>query len=148
MGFSNSPEVQTKPVEILRSQQQKSEQNMAQPTPQQFTEIDSRLGALLQAITSHPNWAGQSNPTLYNLWDFVSRSKYLLSEYDNGEAKALEIFQDVCARTMMVQMMVEGGGGPVPGGQRMDYGEGVKTAVRELKGACPEDAVMMGMMLD
>lgn len=66
----------------------------------------------------------------------------------SGEAKALEIFQDVCARTMMVQMMVEGGGGPVPGGQRMDYGEGVKTAVRELKGACPEDAVMMGMMLD
>jgi len=59
---------------------------MAQPTPQQLTEIDSRLGALLQAITSHPNWAGQSNPTLYNLWDFVSRSKYLLSEYDNVKA--------------------------------------------------------------
>ena len=48
----------------------------------------------------------------------------------------------------MVQMMVEGGGRPVPGGQRMDYGEGIKGAVRELKEACPQEAVMMGMMLD
>ncbi|PVH87766.1 hypothetical protein DL98DRAFT_649374 [Cadophora sp. DSE1049] len=140
---------------------------MAQPTSQQLAEIDSRLDTLIQAITSHPLWAGESNQALYHLWDFVSRSKYLLSEYDNikagrgvehpeqfkrgagsGNAKALEIFQDVCARTMMVQMMVEGGGGPISGGQSMDYGQGVKDAVRGLKEACAEQAVMAGMMLD
>jgi hypothetical protein len=36
------------------------------------------------ALTAHPEWKPPPNnqPTLFYLWDFVMRSKYMLSEYD------------------------------------------------------------------
>jgi hypothetical protein len=39
---------------------------------------------LNSAITAHPEWRAPPNPqpTLFYLWDFVSRSKYMLSEYE------------------------------------------------------------------
>jgi hypothetical protein len=37
---------------------------------------------------AHPQWRDppNQNPTLYHVWDFVMRSLYMLSEYDNIKA--------------------------------------------------------------
>ncbi|CZR68686.1 uncharacterized protein PAC_18585 [Phialocephala subalpina] len=91
---------------------------MSQPTTQQREAVALRLEDLIDAITEHPQWRPQPNPnpTLYHVWDFVMRSKYMLSEYDNikagrpiqrpeqfrdgagsGDEAALRCFQEVSA---------------------------------------------------
>ncbi|KAF4625888.1 hypothetical protein G7Y89_g12281 [Cudoniella acicularis] len=95
------------------------------------------------------------------------RSKYMLSEYDNvkngkvrlpeefkdgvgkNEKGAVQIFQNVCSRTIMVEMMVDdtsmvgrmGTLGPI-----VDYGQKDKDAVKALNNVCPEDHVVVGMI--
>lgn len=49
-----------------------------------------RASKLIQpgAILQHPQLS-PTNPTIFNFWDFVKRSQYMLSEYDNIKAGRL-----------------------------------------------------------
>ncbi|KAF8859166.1 hypothetical protein BDZ45DRAFT_742618 [Acephala macrosclerotiorum] len=99
------------------------------------------------AITGHPQWRPEPNPnpTLSHIWDFVMRSKYMPSEYDNikawrptqrpeqfrdgassGDEAALRRFQDVCGRTMMLDMMHLGEQQHPSLGRKLISGKGLK----------------------
>lgn len=140
------------------------------PTDEQRSAVAARLDGLLNDITAHPQWnPSDPNPTLYYVWDFVNRSKYMLSEYENikagqpiqhpnqfqggagsGEKAAISCFQNVCGRTMMLDMMVNDTTGMMRGmtggGPAVDYGQGIKNAVKALQEACPQEAIMAGML--
>ncbi|PMD13798.1 hypothetical protein NA56DRAFT_651452 [Hyaloscypha hepaticicola] len=140
------------------------------PTEQQRAAVNASLDELLNAITAHPEWRAPPNPqpTLFYLWDFVNRSKYMLSEYETikdgravekpqnftgsvgkGEKAAVSVFSKVCSRTFMVDMMVNDTSGKtamITGGPRIDFGKRIKDAVKALQDACPEEHVMAGMM--
>jgi hypothetical protein len=50
-------------------------------------DIDARLNELVNALRAHPQMQPPNpHPTLYHIWDFVMRTKYILSELDNIEA--------------------------------------------------------------
>ncbi|KUJ07879.1 uncharacterized protein LY89DRAFT_630932 [Mollisia scopiformis] len=143
-----------------------------QPTSQQREEVALRLEDLIDALIEHPLWRSppNQNPTLFFTWDFVMRSKYMLSEYDSilagravqfpsqfqggagsGEAAAVKVFRDVCSRTVMLEMMVNDTSGRTAmmtgnSGPAVDFGQRVKDAVKALMEACPEDHVLAGMM--
>jgi len=142
------------------------------PTPQQREDVAARLEGIIDALIEHPKWENppNKNPTLYHVWDFVMRSKYMLSEYENvkngksvqypsqfggavgsGDQAALGVFQDVCSRTMMLGLLVNDTSGKTSmltgnAGPPLDFGQKVKDAVKALETACPNDAVMAGMM--
>jgi len=64
---------------------------------------------------------------------------------------ALGVFQDVCSRTMMLDLLVNDTSGKTAmmtgnAGPPIDFGQKVKDAVKALENACPEDAIMAGMM--
>ncbi|KAK3357184.1 hypothetical protein B0T25DRAFT_516671 [Lasiosphaeria hispida] len=92
-------------------------------------EIEAQLEDLATAIASHPKMqAPNRHPTLFHTWDFVMRTKYILSELDNVEAgrpirfpeqisdyrssgapqpdKAREFMRDVFTRTTTANLMV------------------------------------------
>ncbi|TVY18708.1 hypothetical protein LARI1_G003850 [Lachnellula arida] len=143
------------------------------PTSQQREDVAARLEGIIDALIEHPKWENppNKNPTLYHVWDFVMRSKYMLSEYENvkdgkavqypsqfsggaagsGDQAALVVFQDVCSRTMMLDLLVNDTSGKTAmltgnTGPPLDFGQKVKDAVKALEAACPDDAVMAGMM--
>lgn len=54
------------------------------PSPEIRQEIFDRLNDLVTALESHPQWTPPSPPQgLYHVWDFVCRSRYIISELDN-----------------------------------------------------------------
>ena len=54
------------------------------PTPEAQADIVAKLTELIQALESHPAWTPPSpNPALFHVWDFVSRSRYIMEELDN-----------------------------------------------------------------
>ncbi|KAF7961205.1 hypothetical protein EAE96_000871 [Botrytis aclada] len=67
-----------------------------------------------------------------------------------GENAALNVFQEVCARTLMLNMiatdttgrmaMMMGSAGP-----SVDYGDNVRQAVKELEAVIPQEHMMAGM---
>jgi len=142
------------------------------PIDQERHDVDVRLEDLLDAITQHPQWKNPPNqhPTLYHVWDFVMRSKYMLSEYENikagrpiqhpnqfpsgvgtGDEAALKTFQDVCGRTMMLQLLVNDTTGKTDlmtgnTGPPLNFGKRVKDAVKALMDVCPEEHFMAGLM--
>ncbi|KAK0711541.1 hypothetical protein B0H67DRAFT_555504 [Lasiosphaeris hirsuta] len=91
-------------------------------------EIEARLEDLAGAITSHPKMqAPNRHPTMFHMWDFVMRTKYIVSELDNVEAgrpirfpeqivdyrptapqpdKAREFMRDVFTRSSTANLMV------------------------------------------
>lgn len=75
----------------------------------------------------------------------------ILTGIGTGETAALKVFQDVCSRTMMLNMLVNdttGKAGIITGnaGPALDFGQDDKNAVAALDQACPEEHVMAGMM--
>lgn len=61
------------------------------PLPQR-EELTAHLAALVDAIVAEPKMQPPNrHPTLYHLWDFTMRAKYILSELDNvAEGKAVQ----------------------------------------------------------
>lgn len=50
-------------------------------------EISTKIDDFVHAVLSHPLMQQQTpHKTLYHVWDFASRAKYILSELDNVEA--------------------------------------------------------------
>ena len=121
--------------------------------------ILASLDALLLAIQAHPNWppAGSStppNPSLFHVWDFVGRSRYILSELDNiregrplrhpeqvpgagaGEQAAAQAYQDVRARATMIDAMVQNPQKLVMlGMSQIDFGEEVRQKSKAVNDA-------------
>ncbi|KAM5372876.1 hypothetical protein ACJZ2D_007333 [Fusarium nematophilum] len=57
------------------------------PAPEVREDITARLADLVSALESHPSWTPPSPPRgLYHVWDFVCRSRYIMSELDNISA--------------------------------------------------------------
>jgi hypothetical protein len=63
---------------------------VALPSSAVKTAATEKITALLSALESHPSWkpvsinetATPSHRTLFFLWDFANRSRYILSELD------------------------------------------------------------------
>jgi len=137
---------------------------------QQRAVLDASLAKMISAIEEHPKWKGLANPNpaLYHVWDFVNRSKYMLSEFENirtgspvqfpdqfrpapgkGDRAALKVFQDVCGRTMMTSMLITDTSGMtrmITGGASIDFGPACKAAAEELTAATPQEHMMAGMV--
>lgn len=67
-----------------------------------------------------------------------------------GEDAALRVFQEVCARTLMLNMIVTDTTGRMrmmmgSAGSSVDYGENVRQAVRELEAVVPKEHMIAGM---
>ncbi|KFX90349.1 hypothetical protein O988_04198 [Pseudogymnoascus sp. VKM F-3808] len=128
----------------------------AAPTPEKRAAMEQKLGELIQAIENHELWTPPTpNQTLYHVWDFLNRSKYMLSEFDNieagrplthpnqfrpapgtGAAAAKRVYDDVVGRNMMAQMMVTDTTGKTAmltgGSGAVDFGSDAKEKVRAL----------------
>ncbi|KAL0930797.1 uncharacterized protein CTRU02_213532 [Colletotrichum truncatum] len=103
----------------------------ALPSPEVRATITERLSDLIKAIEAHPAWKPE-NPHrgLYHIWDFVNRSRYIMTELDHirdgepvrypeqirqqsgtlgrttGPAAAAECFSDVCGRAITINEMI------------------------------------------
>ncbi|TQN73537.1 hypothetical protein CSHISOI_01956 [Colletotrichum shisoi] len=98
------------------------------PSPTVRVKIVEKLSDLITAIEAHPAWI-PPNPHrgLFHIWDFVNRSRYIMTELDHirdgepvqypdqipqqksgrtGPNAAAESFADVCGRCVTVNEMV------------------------------------------
>jgi hypothetical protein len=58
--------------------------NARHPSPAARQAVSDALAALIAAIQDHPAFAPSNmNPTIYHVWDFLQRSRYMLSEYES-----------------------------------------------------------------
>ncbi|KAM3069186.1 hypothetical protein ACMFMG_010706 [Clarireedia jacksonii] len=75
--------------DYLSNQPKQHKRQQRKPTmaisPQLREEVTARFDQLIEALETHPQWRGppNPNPSLYFVWDFANRSKYMISEYDN-----------------------------------------------------------------
>lgn len=143
------------------------------PIPQGAAREDIVFGlsALLNAIEAHPAWTNtaatpttttsqpQPHPGLFQLWDFVKRSHYIMTELDNiqegkpvqhadqippaemaedNEERARMAFTDVLTRTITINKIVNH---PkmmaIPGQETIDFGDEIK-----LKSQAVLDAIL------
>ncbi|KAK1595261.1 uncharacterized protein LY79DRAFT_668061 [Colletotrichum navitas] len=118
------------------------------PPPELRAAITEKLSELIAALEAHPAWI-PPNPHrgLFHVWDFVSRSRYIMTELDHirdgepvqhpeqiprqkkgrtGPEAAAESFSDVCGRSVAVNEMVSN---PrlltMMGLPQVDYGSGI-----------------------
>jgi hypothetical protein len=75
----------------------------------------------------------------------------MLTYLGSGDTAALKCFQEVCGRTMMLDMLVNDTTGRTAmmtgnTGPAVDFGQNVKDAVKALVDVCPPEHVMAGMM--
>ncbi|KAH8169725.1 hypothetical protein LIA77_10269 [Sarocladium implicatum] len=134
------------------------------PLPSQAVQtaaVDS-LTKLTTALQTHPQWkpvtgsepASPSHRTLFFLWDFASRTKYMLQELENIKEgkdvahpeqlpkqegvtdplhRAEAIFADVVSRSAMVEKLVTTPAMlPMMGVEPVDFGDAVKKAAKEV----------------
>ncbi|KFY58281.1 hypothetical protein V496_06188 [Pseudogymnoascus sp. VKM F-4515 (FW-2607)] len=129
-------------------------------TPEKRATIERKLGELIQAIENHELWVPPSpNQTLYHVWDFLKRSKYMLSEFDNieagralthpnqfrpapgtGAAAAQLVYEDVVGRNMMANLMITDTTGKTAmmtgaSGPPIDFSSDCKEKARSLNAA-------------
>jgi len=97
------------------------------PPPQVRATIASKLADFVAAIETHPKWnLEQPDRGVFYVWDFVNRTKYMLSEVDTlregrepqhadqiksaarGQTAAEELFADVVTRSITIDQMVNG----------------------------------------
>ncbi|PSS22787.1 hypothetical protein M430DRAFT_33522 [Amorphotheca resinae ATCC 22711] len=145
------------------------------PSDQQRAAVEGALDEIINAIMAHPLWKEppNQNPMLVEVWDFVMRSRYMLSEYENvkagrplrfpdqfqgagsvvgtGNTGALHVYQDVCSRTMILGMLMKDSSGTIgmltgEAVPPVDFGPRVMNAVKALQQVCPMEDVMAGMM--
>ncbi|KAL2020355.1 hypothetical protein VTK56DRAFT_8484 [Thermocarpiscus australiensis] len=99
------------------------------PDPQARLTASTRLTALIDELASHPQMRPPTvHPTLYHVWDFANRTRYMLSELDTiaagrpvqhpeqipgyqpsgtpNPAKTKELLADLIGRSMMVDMIL------------------------------------------
>jgi len=71
----------------MASSTKKSVPRESLPAPEIRNEIVAQLSDLIRSIESHGRWT-PPNPhrSLLNIWDFVQRTRYIMSELDNIEA--------------------------------------------------------------
>ena len=124
------------------------------PSPAARDSIIESLDGLIQALQAHPAWppAGSTtppNPSLFHIWDFVNRSRYIVSELENiqagrplrhpeqipvpaaGEQAAVQAFKDVRSRTTMAETMVQNPQMLVMLGlSQIDFGEDVRQRAK------------------
>jgi hypothetical protein len=67
-----------------------------------------------------------------------------------GDQAALKVFQDVCGRTMMLQLLVNDTTGKTDlmtgnTGAPLDFGKRVKDAVQALMDVCPKEDFLAGL---
>ncbi|KAM5345358.1 hypothetical protein ACJ41O_011220 [Fusarium nematophilum] len=128
------------------------------PAPEVREDITARLADLVSALESHPSWTPPSPPRgLYHVWDFVCRSRYIMSELDNisagrptkypeqiprndgatsGPQAAALSFVDVCTRSMTVHEMIQNPRMLVMLGlPNIDFGKDVQDRSRALQEA-------------
>ncbi|WDK15697.1 hypothetical protein CGRA01v4_06978 [Colletotrichum graminicola] len=118
------------------------------PSPEVRAAITEKLSELIAALEAHPAWI-PPNPHrgLFHVWDFVNRSRYIMTELDHirdgepvqhpeqiprqtkgrtGPDAAAESFSDVCGRSVAVNEMVSN---PrlltMMGLPQVDYGSGI-----------------------
>jgi hypothetical protein len=138
---------------------------MASPAPSTIPSAAAResitasLDALVSAIKAHPEWpapgsSAPPHPSLFHIWDFVNRSRYILSELGNiqaglplrhpdqipgpaaGEQAAAQAYGDVCSRAAMVDTMVQNPQMLVMlGMSQVDFGEDVQTRSKAVSDA-------------
>ncbi|RFU24147.1 hypothetical protein B7463_g12189, partial [Scytalidium lignicola] len=139
------------------------------PTDKQRADVEAAFQAVIDAIEEHEAWT-PPNPhkTLFYVWDFANRSKYMISEYENikdgkplqhpeqfrpapgkGEQAAAKVFADSCARTMMVQTLVNDKSGKTAmmtgqSGAPVEFTQKIKDAVDNLMKIIPGDILMAG----
>jgi hypothetical protein len=54
------------------------------PNPEIRANITAKLTDLITAIEAHPAWIPpQPHKGLFHVWDFVNRSRYIMTELDN-----------------------------------------------------------------
>ncbi|TEY71236.1 hypothetical protein BOTCAL_0098g00250 [Botryotinia calthae] len=68
-----------------------------------------------------------------------------------GENAALKVFQEVCGRTMMLNVIVTDTTGRMAmmmesSGPSVDYGDDVRQAVKGLEAVVPQEHLMAGMV--
>ncbi|KAK0386315.1 hypothetical protein NLU13_6152 [Sarocladium strictum] len=130
------------------------------PSPDAQSSAIEKLTNFLTALESHPSWkpvsrnetATPSHRTLFFLWDFANRSRYILSELENikegkqvahpeqipkqeGDPKqrAEACFADVVSRSVMVEKLVTTPAVlPSMGVEAVDFGDDVKRAAKEV----------------
>ncbi|KAK1769820.1 hypothetical protein QBC33DRAFT_529226 [Phialemonium atrogriseum] len=127
------------------------------PSPADRDRIAKCLAELVQAIQAHPQMQ-PPNPhrTLFHLWDFVQRTRYIVSELDNIEAgrplrhpeqipeyrngaapgpqTALKCMSDVTTRSQTLHMMIMDPSImlPIMGLACVDYGDEIKEKSKAL----------------
>ncbi|KAM0162929.1 hypothetical protein ACHAQE_003504 [Botrytis cinerea] len=137
-----------------------------------YTDAFGFMESFMTALEAHPLWSSNNpNPSIHFLWDFVKRGEYMLLEYDNilngrplqhadqfrqgppgtGENAALKVFQEVCGRTMMLNMIITDTTGRMAmmmgsSGPSVDYGDNVRQAVKALEAVVPQEHLMAGMV--
>jgi len=99
---------------------------MSLPDASRRAAIESSVGELVAAIEHHAQRTPPTpNRTLYFVWDFVQRTKYMFAEVDNiqnsrplqhpeqfrpapgsGPQAAVKVFDDACGRCQLVNLLV------------------------------------------
>ncbi|KAI8660488.1 hypothetical protein NCS57_01026200 [Fusarium keratoplasticum] len=128
------------------------------PAPEVREEITARLGDLVSALEAHPSWTPPSPPRgLFHVWDFVCRSRYIMTELDNiyagrptkhpeqipkhdratsGPQAAALSFHDVLSRSITIDEMIHNPRMLVMLGlSNIDFGDNVRDKSRALKEA-------------
>lgn len=128
------------------------------PSPEIRQEIYDRLDQLVKVLESHPQWTPPSPPRgLYYIWDFVCRSRYIMSELDNiaagrptkhpeqipknaqasnGQEAAALSYADVCTRSITVNEMIQNSRMLVMLGlPHVDFGDSIKEKARAVQEA-------------
>ncbi|KAM0436020.1 hypothetical protein ACHAPT_002912 [Fusarium lateritium] len=128
------------------------------PAPEVREEITACLGDLVSALEAHPMWTPPSPPRgLFHVWDFVCRSRYIMTELDNiyagrptkhpeqipkhdratsGPQAAALSFTDVCTRSITIDEMIQNPRMLVMLGlPNLDFGETIRERSRALKEA-------------
>lgn len=73
-----------KPPKMADSPSERTPPEYTLPGPPLRQTLSTRLKALADAITAHPQMQPpHRHPTLYHTWDFAMRTHYILSELDN-----------------------------------------------------------------
>ncbi|KAJ4324164.1 hypothetical protein N0V84_003997 [Fusarium piperis] len=126
------------------------------PAPEVREEITARLGDLVSALEAHPSWTPPSPPRgLFHVWDFVCRSRYIMTELDNiyagrptkhpeqipkhdratsGPQAAALSFTDVLTRAITIDEMIQNPRMLVMLGlSNIDFGDNVRERSRALK---------------
>lgn len=80
----NNPDSSSSPTNLPQSNQTAATTMVPIPSPQDQEDITSKLAALATTLEAHEAWTPpRPHPSLLQIWDFVKRSHYIMTEIDN-----------------------------------------------------------------